>query len=102
MQQQSSKSAIDITPWPTGEGFQGNKDWWEYVWTQKEVDRLDSLLLAALLSREICTLLLNHDEALLKAFNLSEETVTHLSQIEAQTLEGFVQAMKINTNNAIT
>jgi hypothetical protein len=93
MSQESSKPTMDISPWPTGEGFQGAKAWWDYVLRHSEQDRLDFLILAALVSSEVRDLLLKHDLSLFEKFELSAKTIAHLSRIEAQTLEEFVQAM---------
>jgi hypothetical protein len=93
MSQQPSKLTLDISPWPTGEGFQGGSAWWEYVRSQSEPDRLDTLILAALLNAEIAEHLLRHDKSLFEMFDLSDETIAHLCQIEALTLEEFAQLL---------
>jgi hypothetical protein len=87
-----SKSVIDIVPWQNGSGFANADVWWSYVLSQTETERLDLLVEAALLSQEVCLLLLNHDQTLFDLFALSDETVALLSQIEAKTLDEFAQA----------
>jgi hypothetical protein len=97
MAQQSSNTAIDVIPWPNGQGFQGGTLWWDYVLTLNEEDRLDCLMMAALLSMEVCDMLLDHDQELLEAFNFSLEMQNRLSEIQATTLEEFADAMLPNT-----
>jgi hypothetical protein len=93
MSQRPSKPTIDISPWPTGEGFQGGGAWWEYVRSQGEAERLDALMLTALLNTEVAGRLLKHDERLFEMFGLSDQTITSLCQIEAISLESFAQLM---------
>jgi hypothetical protein len=84
---------IDVWPWPKGLGFEAASAWWDYVRRQCEQDRLDLLLTTALLSEEICQLLLHHDAALLEAFALSPSLVALLSEIEAPDLGTFTEAL---------
>ena len=96
MSQRPSKPTIDLSPWPTGEGFQGGAAWWEYIRSQGEADRLDALMLAALLNTEVAERLLKHDTALFEMFGLSDQIVTCLCQIEATSLEVFAEIMTTN------
>jgi hypothetical protein len=89
----SSKTTMDVTPWPNGQGFQGGTSWWEYVLTLNERDRLDYLMMAALLSTEICDMLLNHNQELFHAFEFSQETLSRLKEIQVSTLEEFADAI---------
>jgi hypothetical protein len=90
---QSSKTTMDVIPWPNGQGFQGRTLWWEYVLNLNEQARIDFLMMAALLSTEVCAMLLNHNQDLLEAFNFSEEMLSRLSEIQVSTLEEFADAM---------
>jgi len=84
---------IDIWPWPDGLGFQAAFEWWDYVRRQPEQDRLDLLLTTALLTDEVCQLLLQRNPALLEAFALSPALVALLSEIEAPDLGAFTEAL---------
>jgi hypothetical protein len=93
MARQSPKTTMDVIPWPNGQGFQGGTLWWEYVLNLNEQDRLDFLMMAALLSTEVCGMLLNHNQDLLETFNFSEEMLCRLSEIQVSTLVEFADAM---------
>src|SRR4051812_42933360 len=88
-----SKSIIDIVPWSSGLGFEDADLWWDYVLSQPEQDRLDLLMAVALLSEDVALLLLKHDGDLLARFELTEQTIALLSEIEAITLKEFALAM---------
>lgn len=100
MSTHSRKPILDIFPWPHGQGFTGRNAWWEYVLIQSEKQRLDFLLLAALLSSEVCELLLQNDKELFDAFDFSKETIALLSQIHAKTLDEFASELLLRTNSA--
>ena len=88
-----SKAVIDVAPWPDGLGFEDTTTWWAYVLSQPEKDRIDFLMATALLSAEVASLLLKHDHDLLDRFELSEQTKTLFSGIEAKTLNEFARAV---------
>ncbi len=90
---QSKKPLMDVIPWPMGQGFQGGTLWWEYVLDRNEQDRLDLMLMTALLSTEVCDMLLNHNQDLLQAFDFSQETLSRLTEIQVSTLEEFADAI---------
>jgi hypothetical protein len=93
MVHQSPKTTMDVIPWPNGQGFQGGTLWWEYVLTLNEHERLDCLMTAALLSVEICDMLLNREQDLLQAFSFSPEMLSRLSKIQVNTLDEFAEAL---------
>ncbi len=93
MTQLRSKFVMDVCPWPQGQGFTGRQAWWNYVLTLDQQDRLDVLLMMALLSEQIRHSLLRHDRILLSSFEFSPDTMTLLEAIEAETLEEFAQAL---------
>ena len=82
---------MDIVPWSIGLGFQNADDWWHYVRTRTERDKLNLLLMVASLSEEVAQLLLSHDLELFDRFSLTEQTRHFLSEIEAKTLDEFAQ-----------
>ncbi|MEO8392582.1 MAG: hypothetical protein ABI700_06285 [Chloroflexota bacterium] len=84
-----SKSVLDLAPWPNGLGFKDAKTWWAYVLSQPEKDRIDFLMTTALLSENVAFLLLKHDLDLLERFELTEQTIALLSEIDASTLAEF-------------
>jgi hypothetical protein len=96
MSDTTAKPTMDIMPWPDGEGFQGGTSWWDYVLSQNERDRLSILMMAALISEEVCNLLLKHDSGVLNTFGLSEQTIMLLSAISASTLAEFAQTLVLN------
>ena len=61
--------------------------------SQPETNRLDFLMSVALLNEAVALLLLKHDRDLLDRFELTEEAITLLSEIEASTLAEFAQAL---------
>lgn len=90
-----STAVIDIFPWQNGSGFANADTWWSYVLSQPEADRLDLLIGMALLSQEVCLLLLTHDRELLELFEFAEDTTQLLLEIEAHTLDEFAQAFRL-------
>jgi hypothetical protein len=96
-----SKAVMDIVPLPNGQGFLGGNLWWEYVRSQDESAKLEVLITLATLSEEVWISLLAHNIALLKAFAFSEETIAMLSEINADTVEGFAQAILLRRNRTI-
>lgn len=91
------QSVIDIHPWPQGLGFKDAALWWEYIRSRTEQEKLEALMLLALLSEEVCQQLLNHDLSLFDAFQFSTETIALLSSIHANTLTAFAAAL-VNKN----
>lgn len=81
-----SDGVIDLAPWPTGLGFENADTWWSYARRQSEEERLDLLILVALLNPDACQLLLRHDPALLQRFAFSDEMLARLGTIHAETL----------------
>ena len=90
-----SKAVLDIFPWPHGLGFNNTETWWTYVLSQPETNRLDFLMSVALLNEAVALLLLKHDRDLLDRFELTEEAITLLSEIEASTLAEFAQVLTL-------
>jgi hypothetical protein len=90
--QRYSRAVLDNFPWPHGLGFHNRETWWAYVLSQPEKDRIDFLMSSALLSEAVALLLLKHDRNLLDRFELTEQTIAVLSEIEASTLAEFAQA----------
>src|SRR5882724_9791016 len=86
-----SKAVIDLSPWPHGLGFEKAEIWWDYIRVQTEDNKLELLMTVALLSQEVCLLMLNHDHELLGRFEFSEETLLVLTDINAETLYEFAQ-----------
>jgi hypothetical protein len=97
MGEQKSNPVLDISPWPTGQGFKGRDAWWETIGNLEEQQKLDQLIGAALLSQEVCERLLGHDEGLLLTFDLSEPTRRWLLDIQAGSLTEFAQAIVSRT-----
>jgi hypothetical protein len=87
-----SNTVIDIFPWPKGLGFKNAETWWAYVRSQPEKDRIDFLMSVALLSDVVAVLLLQHDQDLLNKFQLTEQTKTTFSEIEASSVAEFARA----------
>ncbi len=84
----------DVTPWPTGRGFEGASVWWDDVIQKDEKQRLDNLMGVALLDEDICHRLVSErDSSLLTAFGLSTETQMWLRDIQATTLAELAQAI---------
>jgi hypothetical protein len=88
-----SQSVIDLHPWPDGLGFQDSSSWWAYVRSRREAEKLDLLLTMALLSQDICRLLLTHDQTLFEAIQFSPQMIALLSEIDANTLPEFTTAL---------
>ena len=88
-----SEADMDLFPWPEGLGFENADGWWRYVLEQSEPDRLELLMSAALLVREIELRVLKHDPALFALFGFSDEILTILGGIEAGTLGEFAEAV---------
>lgn len=89
-----SSMVMDVSPWPHGKGFNGGKEWWEYLSTKDERKRLDHLLGMALLDDKICQRLVDdRDESLFIAFGLSEPTRQWIRRIDAQSLSDLARAV---------
>lgn len=89
---------MDVTPWPTGQGFEGAADWWADVLSKDEMQRLDNLMGAALLDTTVRTrLVTERDTDLFSAFGLSESTQEWLRGIRAGTLNELAQAIVART-----
>lgn len=89
---------MDISPWPSGQGFEGARDWWEDMLSRDEKQRLDNLMGVALLDTEIChRLVTERDSTLFNAFGLSEKTQQWLHDIQARTLNEFARAIVSRT-----
>jgi hypothetical protein len=85
---------MDVLPWPQGQGFTGASAWWDYVLSKEESRRLDNLMGIALLDEEFGYRLLNErDDALLKPFGFSNETLNWLRTIQAGSLVELAQAI---------
>lgn len=82
---------MDIFPWKQGLGFAASEDWWRYVRSRTEPERLELLVMVALLNSQVAVRLLAHDPALLEGFALSDPAQQRLLAIAAPTLEDFVQ-----------
>ena len=63
--------------------------------SQPENNRIDFLVSVALLNEAVALLLLKHDRDLLDRFELTEEAITLLSEIEASTLAEFAQVLTL-------
>ena len=96
-----AEAVIDIFPWTSGLGFSGAEVWWRYVQTRSGADRLDLLIMLALLNDEICGRLLQHDPGLLEHFNFSEATRMQLKDISAVRLEDFVTRLGQYRSDAV-
>ena len=90
---QYAKAILDVSPWPSGLGFEESETWWAYVLDQSEEDRLDFLVTIALLSEEVTLLLLTHNRALLDRFEFTQPMIAFLSEIEATSLDEFARAL---------
>jgi len=87
-------AVMDVLPWPQGHGFAGTRDWWDYVLSKDEQQRLNHLMGLALLDESVCEkLLVGRDDSLLKAFDLSAETQARLRAIQAESLVELAQAI---------
>lgn len=85
---------MDVFPWPRGKGFSGVNEWWDYVTTKDERQRLDNLIGLALLDSDICRRLLEeHDESLYSAFDLSYPTRCWLRTLDAASLPELAEAI---------
>ena len=85
---------MDITPWPSGNGFAGSQDWWHYILSKDEKKRLDHLLGAALLDDKVRQRLVNdRDSGLMDAFGLTEDTKRWLCAVDASSLTDLAQAI---------
>ncbi len=85
---------MDVAPWPNGKGFTGGTEWWDYVLSKDELQRLDNLMGLALLDQQVCVRLLDErDESLMKAFGLSNQTQVWLRGIKATSLVELAQAI---------
>lgn len=77
-----------------GYGFSGGDNWWCYVLSHSEHERLDNLIGLALLDSKICEqLVVRRDPGLLSSFGLSEQTQTWLRDVKATTLKDLAQAI---------
>jgi hypothetical protein len=94
-----SKSVLDLAPWPNGLGFKDAETWWAYVLSQPEKDKIDFLMAAALLSEAVALLLLKHDRNLLARFELTEQTIALLCEIEASTLAEYARAATLKLSS---
>lgn len=92
---------IDLYPWPNGMGFRGAKEWWSYVCRQTEADKLELLITMALLSDQICDLLLTHDQKLLTGFQFSSCTLERLAAIHVNSLIEFATALVEQDNTLL-
>lgn len=89
---------MDVSPWPTGQGFEGANDWWTDMLSKDEMQRLDNLMGAALLDTDVRNrLVTERDETLFSAFGLSEPTRKWLRGIRARTLNELAQAIVART-----
>lgn len=92
---------MDVSPWPSGKGFDGSSEWWTYVRSKDEQSRLNQLLGMALLDESIrCRLIDERDESLLNAFELTEPTKQWIRSLDVASLPDFAQAI-IDTYRAI-
>ncbi len=90
---------MDVLPSPTGYGFTGTEISWQHPVPQNEREQLDSLMGLALLDPGVRDrLLVQHDPALLDAFDLPDDTRQALSNIHASTLKEFAQAVVAASN----
>ena len=88
-----TQAVMDFWPWPQGQGFRNASYWWSYILSHDERERLDLLLMMALLSQEIECLLLKHDQGLLERFAFSEQTIGFLHHIDSRTLSEYAEAV---------
>ncbi len=85
---------MDISPWPSGSGFGGSHNWWNYLLSKGEKARLDNLLGAALLDDKLRNrLVVERDRDLMDAFGLSDDTKHWLCKIDASSLSDLAQAI---------
>lgn len=91
---------MDVSPWPTGHGFEGASIWWEGMTRKDEMQRLDNLMGVALLDEDVRhRLVKERDTSLLAAFGLSKETQAWLREVKAATLAELAQAIVVRTRN---
>jgi len=91
---QRDAMVMDITPWPSGNGFTGSRNWWNYVLSKDEKKRLDHLLGAALFDDKLRQRLVDErDNSLMDAFGLTENTKQWLRDIHATSLTDLAQAV---------
>jgi len=85
---------MDVSPWPSGQGFSGASAWWETVMGKSDRQKLDHLFGIALLDPELCEkLLTRRDDALLMPFGFSDEVRHWLKTIKALTLPELAEAI---------
>ena len=90
----SRAMVADVSFRPSAKAFQGSQEWWEYVLSRDERKRLDHLFGMALLDETICRrLLVERDESLLVAFELSERTKQFIRKVNAASLSDLAQAV---------
>jgi hypothetical protein len=88
---------MDVSPWPTGHGFEGASIWWDGVSRRDEMQRLDNLMGVALLDEDVRhRLVKERDTSLLAAFGLSKETQKWLREVKAGTLAELAQAIVLH------
>jgi hypothetical protein len=85
---------MDVSPWPSGQGFSGSREWWSYLHNKDERKRLDQLLGAALLDQKLCNRLIqDRDEELLTAFGLSDITKQWIQTVSIASLSDLAEAI---------
>ncbi len=90
----SSARIMDVLPAPTDYAFTDADISWQHPLPQSEREQLDSLMGLALLDNNVRErLIVQHDPALLDAFDLPDDTRRELSRIQADTLKEFAQAV---------
>ncbi len=91
---------MDVSPWPTGHGFEGASIWWEGMTRKDEMQRLDNLMGVALLDEDVRRRLVKErDTSLLAAFGLSKETQKWLREVKAATLAELAQAIVVRARS---
>jgi hypothetical protein len=94
MAQMTRTPVMDVTPWPSGHGFNGSEAWWDYVLSKDERSRIDNLIGVAMLDAKVSERLVRErDESLFRAFGLSEETRSWLRTVQANSLVELARAI---------
>jgi hypothetical protein len=88
-----ASAVMDVFPWDRGQGFINADLWWRYVGSRSEAERLELLIMTALINVEVARRLLRHDPALYARFGLSENFRRRHLPIHARSLETFTEQL---------
>jgi len=87
MSKKHLQPVVDLFTWSNGLGFRNAEDWWEYVANHKEQEKVELIMVMALLDTNYCKRLLQHDITLFQQVALSESTVQWLKELHAESIE---------------